>query len=900
MNLNFRLAICLISLCGLVIQTAPAWGQFREYFESATPSWKRSSTDCVIAESKWTQLRSNDLETRNRFERIEFQNGPGTRIYVTHDVAPAFIIPELIPSVRIKASRPGIRLLVRVVLPYTTAPSGETAMTTLLAGPRYSDTGKWQTLSFESNNSDLQKQLQQEIWMLRQKLGPGVDPRDAYIDKVVLNLYSGSGATKVQVDDLVINGIVSAENAAKKLAAQGAINRDSKVRPTGLTQASGKQESIVQRDGTVLLVKKTPFFPRIVEHNGEPFDYLKAIGFNTIELKSTASKEQLQEAQKLDLWLISPAPSSAGLSPIGFEYDRVLAWSVGDQLTARSLPIVQQRVREIRESDQREGRPIVCHAVSNWSQLAQLTDILSAGVQPLGTSFLASRYSDWIKQRCQSLGNGKPVWADIQTELSQSLVTQIASLAEQSPPIPIEPQQIRFLTYEAIAGGARGLRFRSRTRLDGADPVTRLRAQTIQLVNAELVQIEPWAVGGALLGEVPIDDKQLEVTAINTNRSRLLLIQRPTHHEQYVAGDTPVKTVAFRDSYGSSTESAYLIAPSGLVSLPNTRSIAGTQIQIENCPSIAAVVLTQDPLVINQLTRSYERVGQQSILQLHTELTQHWLAIMQLINNQMGRMGRSSAPVSGALNEAVNAFRMAQNLIDGNSPQAALAFIHRTDERLALMRRELISDPLGKFQSKISSPFVVHCSLIPLHWELANRLANAEWNPNGLAGGDFENLPHMTSSGWQNQRLDNDMLTTTVELSETSVVDGRYGLKMSVVRNGTGRPPVEATPLWVATPAIPVKRGQLIRIHGWVNVPNVIEGTFDGLTITDSLGGSEMAERVPITSGWQEFTLYRGASENGTLSVTFALHGIGEAMIDEVTIRSTDLPPTGTRQARNQ
>jgi hypothetical protein len=896
----FRLANLIMAFCLMLFAANAAPGQFREEFESATPSWKRSSTDCVIAESKWTQRRSNDVESKNRFERIEFQNGAGTQIYVMHDVAPAFIIPELIPSLRVKASRPGLRLMVRVVLPYTPAPSGDGAMTTLLAGPRYKSTGKWETLTFDSQSSDLQQQLQQEIWMLRQKLGPGVDPRDAYIDKVVLNLYSGPGTTKVQIDDLVINGIVSAENAANRVAAQGKINRDPNVRKTGLDQAAGKQKSLVERDGTVLLVQQTPFFPRIVQHNGEPFDYLKAIGFNTIELKSTASSQQLRDAQKMDLWLICPAPASVGLSPIGFEFDRVLAWSVGNDLTAKSLPIVEQRVREIRQSDQREGRPIMGHAFSNWFQLAQLTDVLSVGLQPLGTSFLASQYGDWIKQRSQSIGNGKPIWADVQTELSQSLVMQIGSLAEQSPPIPVEPQQIKFLAYEAVTGGARGLRFLSRTRLDGADPVTRLRAKTIQLTNAEIEQIEPWAVGGALLGEVPTDDDSIEVTAINTNRSRLLIIQRPTHHEQYVAGDAPIKTVSFQDSSGSSTDRPYLIAESGLVSLPNTRSHAGTHIQIDRCPFSAAVVLTQDPLVVNKLTQSYERVGQESIMQMHSELTQQWLAIMQLIDNQMGRMGRSSAAASSALNEAVTSFRTAQNLLSKSSPQAALEFVHRTDERLALMRREIISEPLGMFQSKISTPFVAHCSLIPLHWELSSRLATAQWNPNGLAGGDFENLSHMTSAGWQNRRLDNEVLSTKVELSEAATIDGRYGLKMSVFPINAEPSSVEATPLWVATPEIPVKRGQLVRIHGWVNVPEVIRGSHHGLMITDSLGGPDMSERVPITKGWQEFTLYRGVPENGTVRVTFALTGIGEAMVDEVTIRSIDLPPSGPRQARNQ
>jgi hypothetical protein len=271
---------------------------------------------------------------------------------------------------------------------------------------------------------------------------------------------------------------------------------------------------------------------------------------------------------------------------------------------------------------------------------------------------------------------------------------------------------------------------------------------------------------------------------------------------------------------------------------------------------------------------------------------------MQLIDKQMGRMGRSSARGSSALNQAVNAFRTAQGLIDGNSPQTAVDHLHRTDERLAYLRREIITEPLGMFQSKTSTPFAFHCSLIPLHWELAGRLATADWNPNGLAGGDFENLQHMMSNGWENRRLDSDLLRTHVELSDSAVAGGEYGLKMSVVEKTPAVGIVEATPLWIATPELPVKGGQLVRIHGWVNVPQVIQGSLNGLTITDSIGGSQMMERIPVTNGWQEFALYRGVPNNGTIKVTFALTGVGVAMLDEVTVRTVDLPPSTARQAR--
>jgi hypothetical protein len=161
----------------------------------------------------------------------------------------------------------------------------------------------------------------------------------------------------------------------------------------------------------------------------------------------------------------------------------------------------------------------------------------------------------------------------------------------------------------------------------------------------------------------------------------------------------------------------------------------------------------------------------------------------------------------------------------------------------------------------------------------------------------------MLANGWENRRLDNELIRTKVELSDTSVVDGSYSLRMVATSNtqpsnNRANRLVESTPLWIATPEMQVKGGQLVRIHGWVNVPRALLGSHEGLTITDTLGGPEMRERIAVTNGWQEFTLYRGIPTNRSLKVTFALNGIGEAWLDEVTVRTLDLPPAPARQAR--
>ena len=895
-----RVTLALAVSLGLWVSVAPVNAQFHEDFEKLGSTWQRSETDCVIQKSKWNSQRVNEQSENNRFEQIKFTAGHGTHIFVTHDVTPALVISELKPSVRVRSESRGAKIYVRIVLPETPAPDGSGPMTTLVSGDAYKLNGKWQRLTFGGGgkNSNLAASLREKVWLLRREYGQHVSDTGAYVDKVVLNVYSGAGETSIDIDDLKVDGIVAAKPV---LAKQVDPIRDDKVRGAAAFEPqSDKKRSLVVRDGTVLLVKKQPFFANIIQHNGEPFNYLQALGFNVIELKRTATYEQLESASKLDLWLVCPPPSNVGLSKIPFHFDRVMAWKLGDNLTGRDLPVLEQRIQEIRESDQRVGRPIIGHAASEWSALTNLTDILVAGLQPLGTSSLASQYSDWIQVRSDKTGNRRPIWADVQTELSPELMRQIKLLVPQTPPTPIEPQQIKFLAYEAITGGARGIRFTSSSRLDGVDPVTRLRALTLEWINAELAQLEPWIAGGAMMGKLSLPaDSDVEVTAINTSRSRLLLIQRPTHHEQYLAGDQPLTQVKFSDLDSAFSDKAYLISQSGLESLANVRGTNGTRLVIDNCPYAAAVVLTQDPLVVNFLTASYERVAQQSILRMQFELTKQWLAIEQLVDAQMQRIGRQTPAAAAELERASVALVNATQMLNQQNKLAAELYLNQANQHLAQTRREVISEPLASFQSKSSAALTSHCSLIPLHWALADSLASGNWNPNGLPGGDFENLQHMLSNGWQNRRVDSQLVSTKVELIESAAVDGKFGLKMSVAsRDGRAINLIESPPLTIETPGVKVKSGEFVRIHGWVNVPNAFVGSQDGLRITDTLGGPEMAERVPITNGWQEFTMYRAAQKTGQLSVSFELTGVGVANVDEVTIRTIQLPAEGLRQAK--
>ena len=144
----------------------------------------------------------------------------------------------------------------------------------------------------------------------------------------------------------------------------------------------------------------------------------------------------------------------------------------------------------------------------------------------------------------------------------------------------------------------------------------------------------------------------------------------------------------------------------------------------------------------------------------------------------------------------------------------------------------------------------------------------------------------MMQTGWRHYYHPTPGIHTAADLFDEAAHRGKLGLRLTALADDPEHPPamIETPPVWMTTPAVPVEPGQLVRIHGWVNIPLPITASVDGLLVVDSLGGDDLAERIDKTSGWREFTLYCAVPQPGALSVTFALSGLGEVCLDDVTI----------------
>ena len=147
-----------------------------------------------------------EAHTGDGCERLRIVGEGGSEAWIAHAVGRPRVIDDLLPTLWIKADRPGIQLAARIVLPRSLNPRSRQPLTAVVYGSSYTTVGRWQQLRLE----DIPRLLTRETRALRTEYGPSVDPREAYVEQILLNIYGGPGVTNVWIDDLDIAGWATA------------------------------------------------------------------------------------------------------------------------------------------------------------------------------------------------------------------------------------------------------------------------------------------------------------------------------------------------------------------------------------------------------------------------------------------------------------------------------------------------------------------------------------------------------------------------------------------------------------------------------------------------------------------------------------------------------------------
>ena len=870
-------------------------------FETPTPSWtvaEPAGATRVVSRERSREKPHGGTSC----ERIVLDASAGQPLRLETAIGPAAIIDEWQASLWVRSNRPDVRVAVRVVLPRFIAPKTGRPVEVLVPGTTTRHADRWELLEVGGISTGLARQLP----ALHAQHGPAGSLAGAVATHLVLELQALPGRHDVAIDDMIVRGIV--EPPAAGLATTPRTIHDPQVRPAaGLAPpdaaepAAGEPACGLSRG--VLEVAGLPFFPRSLDYNGEPLETIASLGFNCVRLTEPAPGDLLAGARRAGLWVICPPPrlpdvdirDPESLPAFSANWDRVLLWDVGSGLAEQDVESLAERVRRVRACDQKGGRPLIAAADSGLRSISRHVDMLVARRTVLGTSLELLDYLTWLRERPRLTRPGTPLLSTLSTEIDPRTAWQAATLSGVgNRGLAVDPESLSLAALTAVAAGTRGILFASSRRIDGDDHESRARAAAAQAMNVKLKILEPWGASGRFAAAAQSSDPEVQAVVLEASRARMVIVWRCVQGSQIVArhyhGDLPgdASPLSLVVPGVPEAHQAWEVAAGGLRPLKQRRVSGGVSVVLDSFRSSALVLLSGDPAVTAHVQ---ERVREIAPLLLASARTQAGIALADgadlLARLPPAALGH--LPAARMLGEAQRDAIDAESMLAGD-PTAAIARFGRAGaiggqlERLTWERGVLATG------SMVASPLSTSDATLAEHWRFVEALAAVSPGGELLAGGGMERIEDLAGNGWRHFALRQTAIRTAVEISRTQPAAGNGSLRMIAEAAGAEEPPVivETPPVWISTPPILVPTGKLLEIQARVWVPRPIVGSVDGLLVFDSLGGPALAERVGMTPGWRRLVLYRivpADAPEGPLVVTFALTGMGEARIDDVSIR---------------
>jgi len=899
--LSRRAAFALLALAWcmpLAPATVGRAADIDDGFEAAATSWRVVDDDCTPR----IAIHAIEPQAARRGrggEHLAIEAAAGTVLRMQYPIGSARVIDELRGSTWVRCNRAGLRLSVRVLLPDFPSRVTGRPVEVLVPGTSSRQVDRWELLAV----GDLAEALERQLPAIRAQHGAAGSISGAIATHLVLDMYSGPGHYDLAIDDLRVEGVVSVTVAKAR-------HRDAAVQPAAHADDGGRiPDAQAALTRGVLEVGGRPFFPRSIDHNGEPLEFLARLGFNCVRLPAPASADLLAEARRAGVWLICPPPDlpdvdirdPESLPTFSARWDRVLFWDLGAGLGEADATALAERARRVRTCDSRSGRPVIASADSGLRSVSRHVDMLVARRTVLGTSLELIDYLSWLRERPRLARPGTPFLAALSTEIDQRTARQAAALSGiGAQGLAVDPESLCLATFAAVSGGARGILFSSGHRLDRDDRESRIRAAASQAMNLEVRLLEPWGAAGRFAVQATSSDPEVQGVVLEASRARLLLAWRCVQGSQVVArhyhGDIPrdAQPLTLLVPGVPEAHQAWEVAPGGLRPLRHKRVTGGISLTLESFHSHTMVLLTGDPAVTAHLQ---ERVRELAPLEAASarSLVDITLADTSALLGRLPPAALGNLPVPAMLAEAQRSIQASTTAAD---PAGAVELLQRAAaiggqvERLAWERGVLATG------SMVASPLSTSDATLAEHWRFVEALSTTHPSAELLAGGGMERIEDLAGNGWRNFALSQEAIATAVEIDHAQPAEGRGSLTIRAEPRAEGDAPVvvETPPVWVTTPAVRPPTGKLLQIQARVWVPAPIKGSVDGLLVFDSLGGPALAERVGTTSSWRRLVLYRivpADAGDEPFTVTFALTGLGEARIDDVSIRVLDRAGTG-------
>lgn len=879
-------------LAGFTFLSAAHGQQIHRYpFETRETVFTRGTADAPFRELVH-EITDGTARGGQHAEHLQIVSEPGSSIYYYYPTAKAPLTDDLNISIFMRANRPGAQILARLVLPKERNPSNlDEPLTTLLRGDVYQPVSRWNKIEVRRPKNLAKKQQQ----IMRAQLERDVDFTDAYVDQILINAYSGPGMTEMWLDDLEIGPVV-AETAPFKPASREGV----KIAPGGVRPRSPGQAMVVELVHDQLIVNGKKLFFRGIKHSDTPLKVLRDAGFNSIWLDSSTSPAALEEALSYGFLLVPSlasidrnngrASTTAIQSEVSrfLERDAVLFWDLGGSLTEESADDIGQLARTVRNVD--ANRPLGADIWDGFRPYSRNLDLIGAHRWPLMTGLELTQYRDWLNQRRLLGRHGAFLWTWVQTHLPEwytSLVYERPSAAGFDEPIGPQPEQIRLLTYIALASGCRGLGFWS-DRFLADSHQGRDRLLTLAMLNQEMKLLEPLLVstGEPLWIETSIPE--VKAAILRTTNGMLVLPMWLGKGAQFVPGQSATVNLSMVIPQVMVGTQPWEVGPGEVRLLAPERVTGGTKITIPEFGLTTAIVFTADNGPNGVLTRFQEQARQMGrpAAQWATQLAEEELRKVTRIQTQLAESGHAIAESQQMLDKAEKLAKSAADFYNKGQFRESQAEAHRALRPLRILMRIQWERAVKDLSSAVASPFGVSYFTLPQHWRLIEAVARAQPSANVLQHGDFEFSPESKPDSWLPQQSKLDEVELVARRVSDDPQQGRQCLMLQVNPRDPQRAPValERSFLAVSSPTVRLQPGSWVRVTGWVRIPKALTASVDGALFYDNSGGEPLAIRLTEACAWRQLVLFRRVPPSGEMNVTLAMTGLGTVYFDDVRI----------------
>ncbi len=888
----FRWVLVALSLMLAGSQRQARAEPFTEAFEG--PALKATVSPAAGLRLLSQEITPTTVHSGQGCEQLVLETSTSTLARLQLPLPTAAVIDEFAATLWIRCDQPGVRLAARILLPNPAATAGQ-PIEVFVAGAPLQGTGRWQPLQV----NHLPNQLQTRLPALRAEHGPAISLTGAIIAGLTVELPLGVGRCTVALDDLSVVGHISPQTALSQPLAQSPA--------AGAATLASPPAAAAGLVRGVLEVAGKPFFPRAIDHNGEPLTALARLGFNCVRLQEPASADLLAEAARANIWIICPPPSlpevdlrePEKLPAFSTKWDRVLLWDMGSGLATDDVAGLAEQVRRLRICDRRQGRPVIASADSGLRELSRHLDMLVARRAILGTSLELTNYLTWLQQQPRLARPGTPLLTTLATEIAPRTAAQAALLSGTGHHgLPVDDESLLGAAFTTLAAGSRGILFTSSRRLDADDPETIARAAAVQMVNLELETIAAWGASGRFTADAETSDPEVRAMVIEASRSRVVLVWRAVQGGQIMArhyhGDIPRQEQPLTLLVPGVPEPhrPWALTHSTLRPLEHRRVTGGVSMTLDNFHAAAVVLISGDHAATAHVQEIVRRNAPTAALLARSQAAST-IARTSRLAAELPQQALGQLPVTEMLSQAQQEASRAEAVL-ASDPSTAVRMLERSRAIAGQLERLFWERGVTATGSMVASPLTTSTATLPDHWRFLDALAAASPGENLLPAGDMEAIDQLARTGWRHFVQSTADISTAVELSSLQPAGGQTSLRLMTAPVDSDQPPLvlETPPLWITTPPIQAAAGTLLEISAQVWVPESIQGSVDGLLVFDSYGGPALAERVNRTGNWRRLVLYRmvppavePAAEPPPLTVTFALTGIGEARIDEVAVR---------------